>query len=166
DAMFGLVNNGLLMDEEDIANSPRQEFGEVKPGDIKYIDQNGDGIIDCREEVKIGRWTAPFSICVHYTAQWKNFTFFALAKGHFGAQGLKNKPYYWISGDQKYSEVVRERWTEETKQSATYPRLTSISSDNNFRTSDFWLFNTDRDRKSTRLNSSHVKISYAVFRLK
>ena len=154
DAMFGLVNNGFFMDEDDIANSPRQEFGEVKPGDIKYIDQNGDGVIDFRDEVKIGRWTAPFSIGVHYTAQWKNFTFFALANGHFGAQGLKNNPYYWISGDQKYSEVVRERWTEETKQSATYPRLTSISSDNNFRTSDFWLFNTDR------FNLAKVQITY------
>src|SRR5690606_27957667 len=59
-----------------------------------------------------------------------------------------------ISGDQKYSEVVRERWTEETKQSATYPRLTSISSDNNFRTSDFWLFNTDR------FNLAKVQITY------
>src|SRR5690606_49708 len=31
---------------------------------------------------------------------------------------------------------------------------------------DFVLISTDKDRKSTRLNSSHVKISYAVFCLK
>jgi hypothetical protein len=40
--------------------------------------------------------------------------------------------------------VVRDRWTEETKETATYPRLTTQSGANNFRSSDFWMYKNDR----------------------
>jgi len=48
-----------------------------------------------------------------------------------------------VYGDVKYSEVVRDRWTEDTKETATYPRLTTQSGNNNFRNSDFWLYKKD-----------------------
>ena len=57
---------------------------------------------------------------------------------------MKNNSYYWVYGDRKYSEVVRDRWTEETKETATYPRLTTQSGANNFRSSDFWMYKNDR----------------------
>jgi hypothetical protein len=44
----------------------------------------------------------------------------------------------------KYSEIVRDRWTPETSATATYPRLTTTSGDNNFRNSDFWLYSTSQ----------------------
>ena len=46
------------------------------------------------------------------------------------------------------------RWTENTKTTATYPRLTSLQSANNFRSSDFWLYKTDR------FNLSKVQLTY------
>jgi hypothetical protein len=55
DAMWGLQNNGFFSDVADIANSPTQTYGQVIPGDIKYKDQNGDGIIDGRDEVFLGK---------------------------------------------------------------------------------------------------------------
>ena len=41
----GLIALGLFKDYEEIRNSPKQTFGEVMPGDIKYKDVNGDGVI-------------------------------------------------------------------------------------------------------------------------
>lgn len=50
---------------------------------------------------------------------------------------MKNSNYYWVYGDRKYSEIVRGRWTPETAETATYPRLTTQNNTHNFRDSDF-----------------------------
>ena len=81
---------------------------------------------------------------LNLTLKWKDFTFFALGTGNFGAYSYKNSEYYWAYGERKYSEVVLDRWTEETKATATYPRLTTKNGGNNFRDSDFWMYKTDR----------------------
>nr|WP_294876009.1 SusC/RagA family TonB-linked outer membrane protein [uncultured Pedobacter sp.] len=154
DAIFGLVNNGFFMDQNDINNSPRQLFSEVRPGDIKYEDQNGDNVIDQRDEVMIGRWIAPFTYGVNFTATYKNFNLFLLGTGSNGGYGLMNNDYYWVEGDNKYSEVVRNRWTENTKTTASFPRLSSQQNNNDFRSSDFWLYKADR------FNLSKVQLTY------
>nr|WP_320058177.1 SusC/RagA family TonB-linked outer membrane protein [uncultured Bacteroides sp.] len=148
DGIWGLKSAGLFQNEEEIKNSPEQKLGStVKPGDIKYVDQNGDHVIDSNDEIFLGKggwYGAPFTLGVNFTAKWNNFTFFALGTGNFGAYGVKNSSYYWISGDSKYSAIARDRWTESTKATATYPRLTTDNGSNNFRTSDFWIYKTDR----------------------
>jgi len=160
DGIWGLQSLGLFQDADEITNSPQQKFGgEVRPGDIKYVDQNDDGIIDEQDNVYLGKggWAgAPFTVGVNLVAKWKNLTFFALGTGNFGAYSMKNSTYFWESGNGKYSEVVRDRWTEATKETATYPRLTTESGDNNFRNSDFWLYKTDR------FNLAKVQITYDI----
>lgn len=54
DQLRGLISEGLFVDYDDIRNSPKQTFGDVAPGDIKYKDVNGDGVIDSNDEVPIG----------------------------------------------------------------------------------------------------------------
>ena len=49
--LWGLESLGFFNDQEDIDNSPTQQFGDVAPGDLKYKDQNSDGIIDSNDEV-------------------------------------------------------------------------------------------------------------------
>lgn len=147
DALFGLQTAGFYKDQADIDNSPTPRFGEVKPGDLKYVDQNKDGIIDTRDEVYLGKggwYGSPWTLGLNFTAKWKGFTFFALATGGWGAKAFKSSSYYWVYGDGKYSEIVRGRWTPETAETATYPRLTTQSGNHNFRNSDFWLYSTDR----------------------
>ena len=67
-----------------------------------------------------------------------------LGTGSFGAKGVKNSTYYWVGGDAKYTAEMRGRWTEETAATATYPRLTTEAGTNNYQTSDFWMYSTDR----------------------
>ena len=154
--LWGLESLGFFNDQEEINNSPTQQFGDVAPGDLRYKDQNGDGIIDNNDEVYLGRWDTPLRLGLNFTAKWRNFTFFALADGFFGGQGFKDSSYYWVRGENKYSDIVRNRWTEETKNTATYPRLTTSNGANSFRNSDFWLYNTDR------LNLSQVQFTYDI----
>lgn len=157
DAIWGLENEGFFTDQVDIDNSPSQAFGQVRPGDLKYKDQNGDGIINTQDEVYLGRagWSGtPFTFGVNLTAKWKNVTFFVLGVARTGGYAMKNTDYFWVNGEDKYSEVVRGRWTEETKETASYPRLTTQSGNNNFRNSDFWRYSTNR------FDLARVQISY------
>jgi len=151
---WGLKSAGFFKDENDVANSPTQSFGQVQQGDIKYVDQNHDGVIDSKDEVYLGTYSPPMTLGVHLEAKWNNFTFFILGTGYYGAYGMKSNSYWWVQGDGKYSNVVLNRWTETTASTATYPRLTSLTSDNNFRSSDFWLYSTDQ------FNISRVQLTY------
>lgn len=152
--MWGLESMGFFKNQEEIDAAPSQSFGEVKPGDIRYKDQNGDNIIDSNDEVLIGDWSTPLVMGLNLTLKWKDFTFFAAANGYFGGQGMKNSSYYWISGEGKYSEIVRNRWTPETAATATFPRLTTTNGSNNFRSSDFWMYDADQ------INLSFVQFTY------
>ncbi len=148
DTIWGYECLGFFKDQADIDNSPQQSLGAtVKPGDLKYKDQNGDGIIDSKDQVDLGKggwYGAPLTLGVNLTFKYKNFTLFMLGTGGFGGHGVKNNSYWWISGEDKYSAVVRNRWTPETAASATYPRLTTQSGANNNTTSDFWIYSTSR----------------------
>lgn len=155
-ALWGLESLGFFNDLDDIANSADQQFGDALPGDIKYKDQNGDNIIDSNDEVYLGRWDTPLRLGLNFTAKWRNFSLFAMADGFFGGNGMKNSSYYWVRSDNKYSDIVRDRWTEATKDIATYPRLTTTNGANNFRNSDFWIYKADR------LNLSQVQITYDI----
>jgi TonB-linked SusC/RagA family outer membrane protein len=154
DAIFGLVSDGFYEDAADITNRPKQMFGEVKPGDIRYVDQNGDRVIDARDEVMIGRWIAPFTYGITFSAAYKNFNLFVLGTGTTGGNGLRNNNYFWVDGDDKYSEVVWDRWTPATKATAKFPRLSSSQNTNNFRNSDFWIYSANQ------FNLSKVQLTY------
>ena len=148
DGLWGLQCLGYYKSEEEIANADaKSSFGEVKPGDLKYVDQNGDGKIDSQDEVELGRWSAKFTGGFNLTLKYKNFTLFAMLTGQFGGNALKNDTYNWVYGERKYSEVVLGAWTAEkfaNGESISYPRLTTQGGDNNFRASDYWMYSTDR----------------------
>src|SRR5690606_28069101 len=158
DASWGYIAEGFFQNQSEIENHARQTFGgDLKPGDIKYRDVNGDGLIDSRDQVDLGHnggAVNPFSYGLNITLKWKNLTFFALGSGHTGGIGFKNNAYYWVSGLSKYSEPVLGRWTEETASTASYPRLTTTGNNNNFQNSTFWMY------KNNRFNLNRVQFTY------
>lgn len=158
DAIWGLECLGYYNSQEEIDNAEaKSSFGTVMPGDLKYKDQNGDGIIDTKDQVVIGRWGAKFSGGLNLTLKYRNFTLFAMLTGQFGGNAIKNDTYNWVYGERKYSDVVRGAWTAEKFKNGemiSYPRLTTQSPDNNFRTSDYWMYKTDR------LDLARVQITY------
>lgn len=158
DALWGLECLGYYNSQEEIDNAEaKSSFGTVMPGDLKYKDQNGDGIIDSKDQVVIGRWGAKFSGGLNLTLKYRNFTLFAMLTGQFGGNAIKNDTYNWVYGERKYSDVVRGAWTAEKFKNGemiSYPRLTTQSPDNNFRTSDYWMYKTDR------LDLARVQITY------
>jgi len=144
DAIFGLISDGFYTSGDfnngSLASGlPTSIFGEVKPGDIKYIDQNNDGMISDKDEKMIGNSSPRLQYALDLNLKVGDFELFLLGTGQYGAERIYNKAYDWVYGDRKYSEVVRNSWTESTATTATYPRLSSNNSPNNFRNSTFWL---------------------------
>ena len=131
--------------------------GDLQPGDLKYEDVNGDGKIDNMDKVELGKsgsYGAPWTIGLNLTLKYKNWTLFVLGNGQFGAKGMMNSSYYYMTGTDKYSVNVLGRWTPETAETATHPRLSTKSSSNNSQASTFWLYSTDR------FNLRKVQLTY------
>ena len=166
DVMRGYVCEGFFT-QEDVDNMkadlsqddpnfvPNHIFGEIKAGDLKYKDINGDGKIDSNDQTVLGKWgysACPFIYGVNLTLNWKQFTLFVAGTGQMGAKAMMNND--WIYNQSKYTSVVRGRWTPETAATATYPRLTAKGNTNNFRNSTFWIYSTDR------FNLNKVQLTY------
>ncbi len=156
DATFGLEALGFFQSQEEIDKSPFQTFGTVKPGDLKYKDQNGDNIIDSRDEVFLRNWQAPWSQGLELRVSYKKFTLFLIGEGQQGAKNFRESSYYWMDGNDKYSIIARDCWTPETQNSAKYPRLSSESNNNNLRRSSFWLYSNNY------FNMRRVQLNYNI----
>jgi TonB-linked SusC/RagA family outer membrane protein len=167
DAAYGYVCEGFFQDQSDIDASPRQTFGTVRPGDLKYKDVNHDGIVDSKDQIDLGpsgNSVAPFTFGLHLTLKWKHFTLFAMGAGQRGAIAFKNSSYYWNRGTSKFSDLVWGRWAYytdpvtgdvvDTRATATYPRLTTTNGDNNYRNSTFWMY------KKNRFDLAKVQLTY------
>jgi TonB-linked SusC/RagA family outer membrane protein len=144
---FGFIAVGLFESEEEIAQSPTQ-FGltNLRPGDIKYLDVNGDGVIDSNDEVPIGFSTIP-EIVYGFGASmvYKNFDFSFMFQGVSNVSrmigGVPVFPFNSpnLGRSNIYEEVYYSRWTEDNpSQDVMFPRLSDGPNDNNFRPSTWW----------------------------
>ena len=170
DQSKGLISLGLFKDYDDIRNSPTQEFGNYQPGDIKYKDVNGDGVINKNDEVAIGSTTTPNLIYgMGATAQWKNLD----VNVHFQGAGKSTFPIYGkcvyafsegMWGNVMSGLVNSDRWISSDisgdpsteNPNAKYPRLSYGGNDNNYRNSTYWL----RDGSYLRLKT--VDIGFTI----
>lgn len=137
---FVLEAIGFFKDEDDILKSPTQTFTDVRPGDIKYKDQNKDGKIDSNDYYPIGYTSMPqITLGLHGGITFKGFDmdiFFQGAANRTVYCG--GKYYHAFQNDAKVSSIALGRWTPETAETATYPRLSSENNLNNYQASSFW----------------------------
>ena len=160
--MYGLEAIGFFNNYQEINNSPIQSFTQVRPGDVKYKDQNGDNVIDDRDVVKmfgsnIPRFYFGFDIQLAY----KGFEISADFQGMTGVTtNLLNSPLYKPLVDNgNISKTFLDReiaWTAETKPTATMPRLTTVDNQNNYRNSSLWY----RDASFLKLRSLVVAYTF------
>lgn len=152
DGIWGYQSAGIFQSPEEVAAWPDQSTlgSPAKPGDIKYVDQNGDKIIDSKDQVYLGKagwYGSPFMLGLNFSVSFKGFTLFALGTGNWGANAsLAGNKYYYATGTDKYSAEMRNAWTPETAATATLPRLTTESGANNTVQSDYWMYSTDAFR--------------------
>lgn len=113
---FVLEAIGFFKDEDDILKSPTQTFTDVRPGDIKYKDQNKDGKIDSNDYYPIGYTSMPqITLGLHGGITFKGFDmdiFFQGAANRTVYCG--GKYYHAFQNDAKVSSIALGRWTPET----------------------------------------------------
>lgn len=142
---FALEAIGFFRDQEDIDNSPTQVWGEVFPGDIKYKDQNGDGVINEEDKYPIGYTSRPeLTLALDLQFEYKGFDLQMLFQGAVNRTVyLDGKQFQAFQNNGKISTFALGRWTPETADTATYPRLSTTGNENNYQYSSFWQRNGD-----------------------
>lgn len=154
-----LISQGLFQNQAEIDAAPVQRFsGTVKPGDIRYKDINGDGVIDNFDFVQMDYSNVPtdyygFGASVSY----KGFDLSVLFQGTHGRsiqisslvnQGSSNTGYI--------NQFSVDRWTPATATIAKYPRLALADRGNNTQVSDYWI------RSGDYLRLKHAEIGYTL----
>jgi len=144
---FGLQSLGFFQNQNDIDNSPQQLFSQVRPGDVKYKDQNNDGVIDNLDIVPIGYAdnTPEMYYSINFGYEMKGFGVDFLFQGIANQTlFLNTKSVFWpLVGNNTITNFSANSWTPETADTATLPRLTLLDNANNYRKNDIWLAKGD-----------------------
>lgn len=148
---YGYVAEGLFGSQEEIDNHAKQELGSTPmPGDIKYRDLNGDGVINSYDQAFISelgkdpRIQYGFGVNLTYK-KWDLGVFFngsAMRKINMNKDGGVHP--FGAESHNVFQYVAENRWTEENQNPhAQYPRLgiTNSETDNNRQNSTYWLRN-------------------------
>ena len=159
----GLIAEGLFVDYEDIRNHALQVWGDVAPGDIKYKDINGDGVVNNDDRTAIGATTRPNLIYgFGISAAWKNFDvnvhFQGSGKSTFQMNGFLIQPFRENDWGNILTDVVGKYWQEGINEDphATYPRLTYGYNGNNYQPSTYW------QRNGSYLRLKNLEIGYTL----
>ncbi len=155
---LGLEALGLFKDAAEIAASPKQTFAPVQPGDIKYKDQNGDGLIDQNDIAPIGNTGLPtVTFGLHSGFKYKGFDLDVLFQGATGNTVYFGGAFFHaFQNNGKVGPIALDRWTTETATTASYPRLSASNNLNNYRFSSFW----QRDGSFVKIRS--IELGYTL----
>lgn len=160
------MSDGLYNTNEELANRPYNTYtaNRASLGDIRYVDLNGDGLIDNKDVAPIGFPNYPeYHFNVKASVGWKGLDLRVLF------MGTANGSYYLTPGmvmpfDKKAGNAWKwmydNRWTAEryaAGEKISFPRATfdPTSSDNNYLTSDYWMKSSNYLK--SRISSSAIR---------
>jgi TonB-linked SusC/RagA family outer membrane protein len=149
---------------------PVSSYGKVQPGDLKYKDLDGDGFIDDTDVTKIGDPSyPPFVYSFGGKLAYRGFDLNVLFRGAYGASvNLMNYGNQFIAfmDNRNAYAVAKGAWAYypeqgiDTRQTATYPRLSAGNNENNYRQSSFWI------RHNDFLRIQHIELGYTYSSLR
>lgn len=156
---WGYKTAGLFQTEDEVqaykgkTGAPIQP--NAKPGDVRYVDLNGDGVIDASDKTKIGDPNPDLTFGFNITLGWKGFDFSVQASGVSGNQLVQS----WRSpgGFANYSTEILGRWHG----AGTSNRIPRVTEDgvNWAQFSDLYIY----DGKFLRINN--ITLGYDFSRL-
>jgi len=138
---WGYQTNGIFQSQADIATWKAANNGkngilqpDVQPGDVKYVDQNKDGVIDAKDKVDLGNGMPKVTIGFNLGFQYKNFDFSVNAAGALGNKIVQ--AYGQNGGQSNYTTEILNRWTGE----GTSNRIPRVTVNNiNWQFSDLYI---------------------------
>lgn len=157
---YAYRSDGFFQNEEECQKGPHLEGITPKPGDIRYLDKNGDGVIKPDDDrFIVGNDFPRYTFGFTYGLEYKGFDFSMMWQG----VGKRNK---WMRGESVEAfhnnnegpvmDFHQDRWTPNNPD-ASYPRLTmGAESANNAAKSDFWI----QDAKYLRLKNAQIGYTF------
>lgn len=156
-SFYGYKTDGYFQSEAEIQQAYPNgwtQFGgrDPQPGDIKYVDINGDGKLDANDRTTLGSWSPSITFGFNLSADWNGFDFTAAFQGAAGVKGyITREGVGYVNGDaSKPSTLWLDHWTPQNTNAAT-PRLIQGMEGWSMptTTSDFWIQNASYLRMKT-----------------
>ncbi|NNV57576.1 SusC/RagA family TonB-linked outer membrane protein [Limnovirga soli] len=152
----GLYQNQSEIDKAaNIANDPNK--GSIQPGDVKFVDQNGDGIINDNDRVNLGNPNPGVVLGINGSASYKGFDLSFSFAGAFGFELYNADRMAGLDATQVFNlyQESMNRWHGEGT-SNSIPRLTRANTNQNYRSSDLWI------EKGDYLALKNISIGYTL----
>jgi len=155
DAYFGYETAGLFQSVDEVESWAELSNGASAPGDIKYVDQNGDGVINADDRVIMGSNIPRYTYSADITASYKGFDLNVFLQGVGKVDGYLSGSGVWAfdTGSTAYTRHM-DRWTPDNP-GASYPRLT-FGTTNNYQHSNFWMLN------GAYLRIKNIQLGYSL----
>ena len=153
-SLFGLEAEGLFQTDAEAAAHAKQ-FGTIKAGDIKYKDQNGDGIINDADNVIIGSTIPRYTYSFSLNGSWRGISLGAFFQGVGKADGfLYQQGIMPFFNGGTVQQQHKDNWTPENP-NAKFPRL-AFSETNNEKVSSFWV------KDASYLRLKNLQLGYTL----
>lgn len=120
----------------------------LRPGDVRFVDQNNDGLIDESDKVMLGNPIPDFELGIQLNASWKGIYANTTLTGKFGHQVMRSYRSFADQFEQNYTTEIFGRWHGEGT-SSRIPRLSSVSHRNQQYISDIYM----HDANFLRINN-------------
>lgn len=139
---YGYVQDGIFQTTDDIAKAPTQP--NASPGDIRFKDLDGNGVIDANDRKFLGPSVATNSYGGSIALSYKGFDLVTSFYGQTGALRSIDQVGFAITrgGEQTSAWMYRQRWTGPGT-SNYVPRVVAGDPNDNYRRSTFWLRSSD-----------------------
>jgi len=153
-----LISDGIFQSQAQIDTSPTQILSkDVKPGDIKYVDQNSDGVINDLDRVRTDFNFVPkayfgFGASVGLKNFDMNFLFQGTSGRSIYIQQLVNAG---TTNNGYLNQFSVDRWMPDNP-NAPFPRLLLSDRGNNTANSDFWI------RSGDYIRLKNIEIGYSL----
>lgn len=159
---YGLETDGIFHYQSEADSYVGEDGSKIQPyaeaGDVKFVDQNGDGVINDDDRVKLGSAIPNFTMGFNASLNYKQFDFNMSLQGSFGAEIVNGMYYTRYSSDMKEWNICSDmlnRWTPDNPES-DLPRLTSSDPNGNTKFSDRFV------EDGTYVRISNMQIGYTI----
>ncbi|MBK3516195.1 SusC/RagA family TonB-linked outer membrane protein [Carboxylicivirga marina] len=155
-ALYGYKSDGLFQSQQEIDDAPQQpNHADLKPGDIKLVDINGDEVINDEDRTIIGSDIPRYTYSIDLNMRYKGFDLNAMFQGVAQAENY----FYGAPNEGPNFEIFTttralDRWTPDNP-NASFPRLEDASNKNNYLYNDFWI------RNASYFRMKNLQIGYS-----
>ena len=154
---YGYKTAGIFQNDAQVA-ATAVKYEDAKPGDVIFVDTDGDGEITEEDRTMIGNPHPDFTTGLNIWFAYKNFDFSVTGYGAFGQQIAKSYRSFFDSPRENYTRDFFDCWHGEGT-SNRYPTLTLANDRNWSNISDIYIENGDY------FKISNVTIGYDFSRL-